>query len=377
MRKQSFIMLAAATAVVVIGATAAVVTRDRGTKVAAEGERMFPALFQRANDIDQLVVRSAEGGTISMTRSGERWVVTEKSGYPANFEKVRETLLSLSQMRTVEPRTAKPELLPRLELDDVEAEASKSVRVTAKDGDETVADVLVGRWQDTGQDQGMFVRRAGEDQSWLVKGGNTRPDKRITQWLDRDIVNVDQRRVKSVTITHAGGDSVKVVRPAPGADAFTLASKIPSGREAKAPHELEALASITDFLILDDVRAAKELDFATPAVTLESVTFDGLTLRLEGVEKDGTFWVRVAATESARDPALAAFVEANKGQDSAAGRTADQFKPEAEVKAQVAAIQSKTDGWAYRLTDYKTDKVRTDAQAITAAISADAAKPKN
>jgi hypothetical protein len=95
------------------------------------------------------------------------------------------------------------------------------------------------------------------------------------------------------------------------------------------------------------------------------------------VEKDGTFWVRVAATESARDPALAAFVEANKGQDSAAGRTADQFKPEAEVKAQVAAIQSKTDGWAYRLTDYKTDKVRTDAQAITAAISADAAKPKN
>ena len=377
MRKQSFILLAAATAVVVIGATAAVVTRDRGVEVAAEGERMFPALFEQANDIDQLVVRSAEGGTISMTRSGDRWVVAEKSGYPANFEKVRETLLSLSQMRTVEPRTAKPELLPRLELDDVEAEASKSVRVTAKDGEETIADVLVGRWQATGQDQGMFVRRAGEDQSWLVKGGSTRPDKRVTQWLDRDIVNVDQRRVKSVTITHAGGDTVNVVRAAPGENAFTLASKVPAGREPKAAHELEALASITDFLILDDVRAAKELDFATPAVTLETVTFDGLTLRFEGVEMDGTFWVRVAATESARDPALAAFVEANKGQDSAAGRTAGQFKAEADVKAEAAAIQSKTDGWAYRLTDYKTDKVRTDTQAITAAVAADAAKPKN
>ena len=351
MRKQSFIMLAAATAVVVIGATAAVVTRDRGTEVAAEGERMFPALFQHANDIDQLVVRSAESGTISMTRSGERWVVAEKSGYPANFEKVRETLLSLSQMRTVEPRTAKPELLPRLELDDVEAEGAKSVRVTARDGEETVADVLVGRWQATGQDQGMFVRRAGEDQSWLVKGGNTRPDKRVTQWLDRDIVNVDQRRVKSVTITHAGGDTVKVVRQAPGGDAFTLASKVPPG-----------------------------LDFAAPAVTLETVTFDGLTLRFAGVEKDGTFWVRVAATESARDPALAAFVEANKGQDSAAGRTAGQFKPEADVKAEAAAIRSKTDAVKAKqiaVPDYKTDKVRTDTQAITAAVAADGAKPKN
>ncbi|HEV7285734.1 MAG TPA: DUF4340 domain-containing protein, partial [Kaistia sp.] len=308
---------------------------------------------------------------------GDRWVVAEKSDYPADFEKVRGTLLSLSQMRTVEPRTAKPELLSRLELDDVDAKDSKSVEVVAGKGGDTVAAVLIGRWQATGQDQGMFVRRAGEDQSWLVEGGNARPDKRVNQWLDRNIVNVDQRRVKSVTITHAGGDTVKIVKPNPAEGNYTLASKVPTGRQPQAPHELQALASITDFLILDDVRPAKDLDFTKPAVKTQTVTYDGLVLNFEGVEKDGRFWVRVTPSEDERDPALAAFIEANKGKETAEGRTAAQFKTPEEVTKQVASIKATTDGWAYQLTDYKTDKIRLDTQGITQPIAAADAKPQN
>ena len=377
MRRQSFIVLAAVTAVVVIGAAVAVAIRDDSVQTAGDGALMFPALVENANSIDQLVVKSAEGGTITMKHSGDRWVVAEKSDYPADFEKVRATLLSLSQMRTLEPRTAKPELLPRLELSDVDAKDSKSVEVVAKKGGDTVADALIGRWQATGQDQGMFIRRAGEDQSWLVKGGNARPDKRVVQWLDRNIVNVDQRRVKSVTITQAGGDVVKIVKPNPAEGNYTLASKVPAGREPKAPHELETLASITDFLILDDVRPAKELDFAKPAVKTQTVTYDGLVLNFDGVEKDGHFWVRVSPSEGERDPALAAFIEANKGKETPEGRTAAQFKTPEEVTKQIAAIKAATDGWAYQLTDYKTDKIRLDTQGITQPIAAADAKPAN
>src|SRR3546814_13830367 len=89
---------------------------------------------------------------------------------------------------------------------------------------------------------------------------------------------------------------------------------------------MQALASITDFLILEVVRPAESLDFAKPTVVAETVTYDGLTLRFEGVESDGQLWVRVLPTTGAADPALAAFVEANKGQDSAVGRTADQVR---------------------------------------------------
>jgi len=377
MRRQSFIVLAAVTAVVVIGAAVAVSIRDNDVQTAGDGGLMFPALYANANDIDQLVIKSSEGGTITMKQSGDRWVVAEKSDYPADFEKVRGTLLSLSQMRTVEPRTAKPELLARLELGDVDAKDSKSVAVTARKGGDTVADVLIGRWQATGQDQGMFVRRAGEDQSWLVKDGTTRPDKRVTQWLDRNIVNVDQRRVKSVTITHAGGDVVRIVKPNPAEGNYTLASKVPAGREPKAPHELETLASITDFLILDDVRPAKDLDFAKPAVKVQTVTYDGLVLNFEGVEKDDRFWVRVTPGEGDRDTALAAFIEANKGKETAEGRTAAQFKTSEEVTEQIAAIKAATDGWAYQLTDYKTDKIRMDTQGITQPPAAAEAKPQN
>src|SRR3546814_10374676 len=118
-----------------------------------------------------------------------------------------------------------------------------------------------------------------------------------------------------------------------GAEAtdYALVWKVPAGREAKPAHELEALASITDFLILEDVRPAEGLDFAEPAVVVETVTYDGLTLRFEGVESDGHLWVRLLPATGTADPALAAFVEANKGQDSAAGRTANQFKTAEQV----------------------------------------------
>src|SRR3546814_2065306 len=62
---------------------------------------------------------------LTLENAGGRWGVAEKSGYPADFEKVRATLLSVSQMETVEPRTAKPELLPKLEPSDVDAPESK------------------------------------------------------------------------------------------------------------------------------------------------------------------------------------------------------------------------------------------------------------
>ncbi|MFN4088012.1 MAG: DUF4340 domain-containing protein [Alphaproteobacteria bacterium] len=377
MRRRSFIALAAVTAAVVVGAAVAVNMRDGDVRSADAGERLFPRLFERANDVDHLVVRSAEGGTITLKAVDGRWVVGEKADYRANFERVRGTLLAVSQMETIEPRTERPDLLPRLDLEDVDAEDSRSIRVTARAGDDLLADAIIGRWQGEGRDQGLFARRADEMQSWLVKGAASRPDRQPLLWLDRDIVNVDQRRVRSFTITHAGGDIVAIDKPDPAASDYTLTSAVPAGREAKPAHELQTIASITDFLILDDVRPAAELDFSSPAVTARMVSYDGLILDFEGVEGDGRFWVRVAAGTGEPDPALGPFVEANRGQDSAAGRTADQFRSPEEVAEQAAAITARTEGWAYRLTDYKTGKIRTDTQGITQTIAAAEAKPQN
>src|SRR3546814_19639594 len=115
MRRQSFIALAIVTAAFVVGAIVAVNMREERTAVAGGGDRLFPELFEKANAVDRLTIRSAEGGTITLRNADDRWGVAEKSGYPADFEKIRATLLSVSQMETVEPRTAKPELLPKLE----------------------------------------------------------------------------------------------------------------------------------------------------------------------------------------------------------------------------------------------------------------------
>ena len=72
-------------------------------------------------------------------------------------------------------------------------------------GDETLADLLVGRDRPAEVGGGVFVRKAGENQTWLASG-SYQPNRRAIQWLDRNIVNIDSRRVHRVTMQHADGD---------------------------------------------------------------------------------------------------------------------------------------------------------------------------
>ena len=138
---------------------------------------------------------------------------------------------------------------------------------------------------------------------------------------------------------------------------MAYASPVPKGQQPKPVHEMNNMASITDFLIFEEVKPVEDVDWSQPAVVSTYRTFDGLTLTITAV-KDGTnTWVRVAAAESPRADGTEAFITENKGQDSTAGRIADQFIAADAVVATVEDLNKRLAPWAYRLTDYKSGKV--------------------
>lgn len=360
MKPITFAALAVVTAAVAGGAWYATQQRE-ATVIADPWQRqpLYPGLLERVNDVTSVRVATQADGTITMTRKGERWTVAEHNGYPADFDKIRAALVELASMDTLEPKTQKPQNFAALNVEDVKAPegtTTNSIRFTAKAGDTVLADLLVGRTRPKDIGEGVFVRKHGEDQVWLANG-SFQPNRRALQWLDRTVVNIDARRIRRVTVLHSDGDTFTVERPDPGSEDLVYASPVPAGMEPKPPHEMNNMASVADFLIFEAVRPAGEIAWTADPVVSTYRTQDGLTLTLTAVALEDEVWVKASAAPSPRTEGIDAFMAEQKGQDSAAGRIADQLKPADEVKAEIAALNDRLAPWAYRLTDYKSGKV--------------------
>lgn len=358
MKTSTFAALAVVTAAVIGGAFYA--TQERETVIAESFERqpLYPDLLSHVNDVTWLRVASQADGPLTMIRQGDHWILEEKYGYYADIEKISQTLVELSSLETLEPKTKKPENFAELRVEDVEAPEgtiTHSIRVTAKAGDEVLADLLVGRDRPADIGGGVFVRKMGENQTWLASG-SYQPNRKALQWVDRNIINVDSRRIRRATMQHADGDGFEVAKPDIASEDMAYASFVPPEMEPKPTHEMNNMASISDFLVLQDVRPAAELDWSEPDSILWLETYDGLKISITAVEDGDNTWFRLVVENEEPDPRLADFVAENKGKDSAQGRIADQMKTADAVAAEVGTMNERLAPWAYRFTDYKSGK---------------------
>lgn len=358
MKPTTFAMLAVVAAAAIGGAL--YVTQEREAVIAESFERhpLYPDLLSRVNDVDWLRINTQADGPLTMVKEGDSWVLQEKHGYFADIEKISQTLVELSSMELLEPKTQKPENFAELQLQDVAAPdgaITNSIHVTAKAGGQVLADLLVGRDRPADIGGGVFVRKSGDSQAWLASG-SYQPKRKALQWLDRNIINIDSRRIRHVTMQHADGDGFAVTRPSLSSEDMEYASLVPPGMEPKPGHEMKNMAQITDFLVLDDVRPAGEIDWSAPDSILWLETFDGLKVSIISAKDDGKPWFKLLLEPSAVSPALADFVAKHKGEDSLEGRIAGEMKTPEEVSAEIASMNQRLAPWAFRFTDYKSGK---------------------
>ncbi len=368
MKLRSFLFLLVLTAATTAAAIAVLLDERIRSSDPVAGAMLYPGLLERVNEIDFVEVSTIADGTVSARREDERWGVTQRHGYRADFEMLRRMIYNLASIELIEPRTSKPALYPKIRVEDLGERSAQSIRIVAKAGDETVADLLVGlaRPEETGG--GVFLRKSGEAQSWLARGG-FQPVQRLTRFLERNIANVEQRRILRTRLTHADGETVTVSRAGLEEMAWVLEEAPPQGRKAKAVHELSPLTSWLDFLIFDDVRPAAEVDFSKSLVAGRFETFDGLVIEVEMVAQDDDYWVALAASPGTADPRVQPLLDARKTMeaDKLEGSLQMALRTPAEVAAEIDEINATAGGWAYRVTDYKTDKFRSRLAEVTEA----------
>jgi len=151
---------------------------------------------------------------------------------------------------------------------------------------------------------------------------------------------------------------------------------MPADRVERSQYDVRSVAGVMDFLILDDVRPASEITLPEKPLAAVFTTYDGLRVDMKGAEKDGSWWFVMHAAAADRDPKLDELLK-NKGKDSDVGRMADQIKTADAVAKEIEDFNARTKAWAYKVTDFKTMKLRATLADITDERKPEEKKPEN
>ena len=316
MQKRSFLLLLGATLVLVAAAIYALASGNRAVRPAAHEERLFPELASHLNDLAW--IRLSRGATkTDLSLIGGKWAVVEKGNYPAAQGKVRQVLLALAELTLIEPKTARPELFARLDLDDPSNGKATLVGLQDRTG-KTVAEVIVGKTRHDrlgGGNDAVYIRRPVADRAWLARSSLDLPAD-VAGWLDRHLLDIPASRIASVTLTGDAGAALALRRDAANGT-FAVADAPPEAK-LKGEPVLAGLAGALAGLALDDVKPAADLPMPESGLaTAVFATFDGLTVTVRllprGSARESSEWVTIEAAGSGAAEKEAAAITARVG----------------------------------------------------------------
>ncbi|MBL8759726.1 MAG: DUF4340 domain-containing protein [Phycisphaerae bacterium] len=335
--------------VVVVGGLAVVFSRSSSAPAEQKSAKVFPELSEKINDVAVARVKSA-GGEVVVKKTGTGWGLESRGGYPVEFEKVKEALMSLADLAVLETKTSKPDMYARLGVEDITQAGATSKLVTLEDAaGKTLASLIVGK--DAGNAGGkaqVYVRRAGEAASLLAEGRTgpswSFPTDAMT-WVKRELTAFDSGRVKGAIFVQADGSSVVVDRPASTETNYRVAD-VPAGKELSSPGAANSAAGALAYVSFEDVKPAGELKDGVPSGFAEYHTFDGLRLNIQLSKVGEKTWGVLTASYEA--PVLAE------------GQQPDPIaRPAADVRKEAADLTAKWSGWAFLIPDYKAKQFAT------------------
>lgn len=285
---------------------------------------LFPRLAHMLNkgDITRIYIVSKKYGAFEVAFVPQKgWVLPERGNYPASFETVKETLVAIAAMETVEPKTDRPDWFHYVDLDPPPQGGGVNVTLSGDHG-HAIASMIVGKQESLGEDIGLFVRRAGENQSYLVKSP-AEIKANPADWIDKAVISIPAVRIASVEVKPASGPAYTATRAKP--DAGFAIAPLPRGRELAYPGAADATAAALGDFSFDDIRRSTDFDFSDGA-RLVLHTFDGLSVTINLVSLDGATWASVAA-------------------DSESGNQ--------QAAKEALAINARATGWAFKLPSFK------------------------
>jgi hypothetical protein len=303
--RRTLLLLGGATILFVIIAVLALWQRSSELSPLGDPTLLFDGVSPNA--VAQIRVTSRAGTFHVVRGQGGGWTVREKAGFPADEGQVRSTVLGVVSLQGVERKTANPEWHSQLGLQAPEKGGDGTTITLLDAAGKALAAVVVGKGADVADAMGrgaVYVRKVGEDQTWLARGYLTAKPA-LADWLSKDITSVGRERIQSVEVTPPTGPAYVASRARKEVPDFAIAN-MPGGRSLAFESATEAPASALVGFQFEDAQPVANFDFSQPVAQHVTKTFDGLAVTVRIIDKGGAKW----ATVSAQATATAAQAEA-------------------------------------------------------------------
>jgi hypothetical protein len=333
--------------VTIVAVVAAVLVSIGGGSAATDPRINRPVmtdLTARLPQVARFTDVRGDGKTTLVRRNGV-WLAEQKYDYPADPGKVKTVLFGLAALRYAEPKTAKPALYSRLDVEDPGKKGSDAQLVTLSDASgKLLGEMIFGKRRYDifgGGNDGIYVRKPGEAQSWLANGSLTLPTGTL-DWVDRMITMIKGDTIESAKFIAPDGATVAIARAKAGAP-LALTGGVPKGQKLKSNDALDELGRALDYFSLDDVLPATDVPFPDRGLsTAVYTTLDGLTVTVSMIERDAM----------AKDEGGKPVTKKKYWVKLLASGTGKAAKAAADLNKRVTA-------WAYAIPDYKANDFKT------------------
>ncbi|MBM4149025.1 MAG: DUF4340 domain-containing protein [Lentisphaerae bacterium] len=381
MKGKNVIALVIAAAVLVAAAVFSS-RNDRTRPARPVSDKLLPDFS--VNSVEKLVVNSG-ANTAAVAKVGGTWVMPAKQNYPARFDKVREVLLAMSELKKGQPVRVSDERKKSLKICTPAPDGSGGTLVTMYGANgRPVAELILGEMRErrSGDDTGMggypdgrFVSTDGG--STVVLVANTLNDISDSEsaWIDADLLNVSGSDIREIRVSGDGREDVILSRSDPS-DRIALAS-VPEGREQNDSN-VYSVESAISYLRMNDVADREISDEAAgfdKAVTYRAETFKGevYTVKIGGSpEGSDERYVRLMAEmlpvpDGQSDPTNdAQRVEFEKNE-----------KERKELAGKISDLNARFSGWTYKIASYNAGSMTKTLEELTKETRADEPSASN
>jgi len=176
---------------------------EKGAHRPGESPRPIPKLTR--DSFDTLEV--TKGGTTTVIKKeGDTYKIVKPLAYPADKDAAGGAFDILADMTFSRIVSDKKSRHGEFEV------AEDGLRVVLKKGDQTVADLRVGKTNN----QITMVRVEGKDETWSVTGMTKyQLDKTTTDWRDKTITEFPEKDAEKLQVTTKSGAKIVLSKPAP------------------------------------------------------------------------------------------------------------------------------------------------------------------
>ena len=323
-RLQQLLIAGGAAALLLTGAAATLFVQARRNWQPEVSGPVLPDWTQTVADAREIEITGPDDH-FTLVRGENGWVMPSRDDHPVIPERLAELDAFLADLAFIGARTADPDKHARLELADA-GQSGAGTQLTVRDGADTVlSDIMIGAARN-GRLYLRFPDRPRTYAAQLTSETAAIPAIALADnWLALDFIALEPSDIARTTITPERGPAYVLERPGQLARNFSL--REPGGWRPITAGAGNGPAAALVRIRFRDVRRADRLRGEPVGQHIEE-TFSGLRLTLDILALGETRWATVTATAVT---------------DGGAERA--------------AAINARTAGWAYLLSDLSLDRL--------------------